>query len=323
MMETGKSTEDARSLPEPRRLHLIRRRRRRRQRQGNLAAALTQSMALAVVGTAGAYPSWVLVSGGEIQIVLGASWVINKAGPASGSLLLGPNGAPLMLAIAFCCVFSVLIGSLALTLDFLGWRRWRSWAPLCHGFAALLIACATALGFCLLQVISRRIRTRKEFQGYDLSISPGQSLFLGSLACILAAAATYISFKTPAPIEPPRTTRDLQKLEELRFFPSRVGPGEFTDSSAASFSLRNTFGRQSSSTDDMASEKEELYDCENCRKLQTSSSHECSLEKRRGQQKAKEDPGRGWPRRLFRKENEHLAKVVEGENEETVCSSET
>ncbi|XP_039217044.1 uncharacterized protein LOC120316010 [Crotalus tigris] len=319
MMEIGKRIEDARNFPESRRLRVILRRRKRRQREGNLAAALTQSMALAVVGTAGAYPSWVLMSGGEIQIVLGASWVINKAGPASGSLLLGPNGAPLMLAIAFCCILSVMIGSLALTLDFLGWRRLRPWAPLCHGFAALLIACATALGFCLLKVISRRIHTKKEFHGYDLSISPGQSLFLAFLACILAAAATYISLKTPAPMEPPRTTQDLEKLEELRFFPSRVGPGEFTDTSAASFSLRNTFGRERSSTDDMASEKEELYDCEKGRKLQTSSSHECSLEKRRGQQKTKKDPGRRW---LFRRENKHLAKV-EGKNEETVCNSET
>lgn len=256
-----------------------------------MAAALTQSMALAVVGTAGAYPSWVLVSGGDVQIVLGASWVINKAGPASGALLLGPKGAPLMLAIAFCCVFSVLIGSLALTLDFLGWRRWRSWAPLFHGFTTLLIVSATALGFCLLEVITRRIRTKKEFHGYDLSISPGQSLFLAFLACILAAVATYISFKTPVLMEAPRCTRDLEKLEDLRFFPSRVGTGEFTDTSAVSFSLRNKFGRGSSSMDDdTASEREELYECEKCRKLHVSSSHECPLEKRKRQQEAKEEP---------------------------------
>ncbi|XP_026521606.1 uncharacterized protein LOC113410998 [Notechis scutatus] len=319
MLETGRRSEYAGTLAASRRLRLILRRRRRRQREGNLAAALTQSMALAVIGTAGAYPSWVLVSGGDLQIVLGASWVINKAGPASGSLLLGPNGAPLMLAIAFCCIFSVLIGSLALTLDFLGWRRWRSWAPFFHGFTTLLIVSATALGFCLLEVIARRIRTKKEFHGYHFSISPGQSLFLAFLACILAAAATYISFRTPALTEPSHSPRDLEKLEEIRFFPSRAEPGESTDISTASFPLRRIFGLGSDSMDDRASEREELYECENCRNLRTSSFHECSLEKRRRLQEAKEVPDRKWPRRLFQGES----KAVESENEEKVCSSET
>ncbi|KAG8136106.1 hypothetical protein E2320_009089 [Naja naja] len=124
-------------------------------------------------------------------------------------------------------------------------------------------------------------------------------------------------------MEPPHSSRDLEKLEELRFFPSRVEPGEFTDISSASLPLRHKFGLGSDSMDDRASEREELYECENCRKLRTSSFHECSLEKRRRLQEAKEEPDRKWPRRLFQGESRDSAKVVESANEEKVCSSET
>ncbi|KAJ7325014.1 hypothetical protein JRQ81_018034 [Phrynocephalus forsythii] len=182
------------------------------RREGSLAAALAQSMALAVIGTAGAYPSWVLVQDDkDRQVVLGAAWAIARVDPAPGSPLLGPAGAPLMAAIALCCLLSVLSGSLALAMDFLGLRRWRSLAPLLHGLTALLIACAAALGSCLLAL----------------------SLFLAFLACALASAATGLSCMSPALVQPARSSWDLGRPGSVspRFFPHGALPAESGTSS--------------------------------------------------------------------------------------------
>ncbi|XP_061459936.1 uncharacterized protein LOC133373771 [Rhineura floridana] len=195
-------------------------RRSRHRREGSLAAALAQSMALAIIGTAGAYPSWVLVQNAETQIVLGAAWAIIQNDPAPGTPLLGPTGGQLMLAIAFCCLFSVPAGSLALTLDFFGRQRYRSLTPLMHGLTAVLIACTAALGSCLLALVRGRIRADPELS--DLSTSPGQSLFLAFLACTLASTATGFSCVSPARVEPARSSWDLGRPGAPRYFHSSV-----------------------------------------------------------------------------------------------------
>lgn len=179
------------------------------RREGSLAAAIAQSMALAMISTAGAYPSWVLVSNKRVQVVLGASWAITRKEPAPDSPLLGPAGPPLMLAIAFCCLAGVMSGLLALTLDFLGRRRHRALAPVCHCLTALLMTCAAALGSCLLTMVRGRTRTVAALKPFSLSASPGQSLFLAGLACALAATATGLSCTSPAQAQPQRSSWDL------------------------------------------------------------------------------------------------------------------
>lgn len=219
LMECAVSaSEKADNLLESKTFRLILLRQSHVRREGSLAAALAQSMALAVIGTAGAYPSWVLVQDEGRQMVLGAAWAIAQVDPAPDTPLLGRAGGPLMLAIAFCCLFSVASGSLALTMDFLGRRQCRSLAPLFHALTALLIACAAALGSCLLALV----RGRSHLEAGNLSTSPGQSLFLAFLACALASTATGLSCMSPAQVQPARSSWDFGQPGVSSFFQSVV-----------------------------------------------------------------------------------------------------
>lgn len=266
-MECVASASDkAEDLLESKTFRLILLRQSRVRREGSLAAALAQSMALAVIGTAGAYPSWVLVQDERRQIVLGAAWAIAQVDPAPDTPLLGPAGGPLMLAIAFCCLFSVLSGSLALTMDFLGRRQCRSLAPLFHGLTALLIACAAALGSCLLALV----RGRSHLEAGDLSTSPGQSLFLAFLACALASTATGLSCMSPALVQPARSSWDFGRPGVASFFQSALptDSGNSSDISATTVSLQEVEEeerqgrRESASTLGARSGKVHWYDKE-------------------------------------------------------------
>uniref|UniRef100_A0ACB8FB62 Uncharacterized protein n=1 Tax=Sphaerodactylus townsendi TaxID=933632 RepID=A0ACB8FB62_9SAUR len=189
---------------------------RQSRREGSLAAALVQSMALAVISTAGAYPSWVLVTSKRQQVVLGAAWAISQADPPRRSPVLGPSGGPLMMAIAFCCLCSVLTGATAIGLDFLGRRHGRRLAPLLHGLTAVLITCASAFGSSLLGLMRGRTRREPELQPLNFRVTPGQSLFLSFLACALAATATGLSCSSPALVAPARSSRDLGRVGRRR-----------------------------------------------------------------------------------------------------------
>ncbi|XP_042315705.1 uncharacterized protein LOC121926631 [Sceloporus undulatus] len=221
-MESGGSSSSAWKGGSPlgsRTFRLVLLRRLRPRREGSLAAALAQAMALAVTGTAGAYPSWVLVTRGEGhpepgELVLGAAWAFTRDDPAPEAPLLGSAGGPLMLAMAACCLLAVLSGSAALALDFLGQRRWRLLAPLLHGLTAVLIACAAALGSCLLALVRGRLQAEPELRSLGFSTSPGQSLFLAFLACALASTATGLSCTSPARVEPARSSWDFGAGEE-------------------------------------------------------------------------------------------------------------
>ncbi|XP_037765161.1 transmembrane protein 127 [Chelonia mydas] len=175
-----------------------------RRRQGSLAAAVAQCLALGVMCTAGAYPSWVLVTSGDgrNQSVLGVVWAVHPRDPAPDSPLLGRAGGALMASIAVCCVLAILSGYGALVLDFLGLRRGGVAAPLLHGLATLLAAGAAALCSCLFQLVRSRLRTEKELQHRGFSSTPGQSFFLSILACALAATATGLSCSASARVGP-------------------------------------------------------------------------------------------------------------------------
>ncbi|KAL8187950.1 UNVERIFIED_CONTAM: hypothetical protein K2H54_058263 [Gekko kuhli] len=187
------------------------------RREGSLAAALVQSMALAVISTAGAYPSWVLVTSSKRQVVLGASWAINQADPPPHSPLLGRMGGALMMAIAFCCLLSVLTASSAIGWDFLGRQQCRRLGPMLHGLTALLITCSAALGSSLLVQVRGRTRIVPELQPLKFTASPGQSLFLSFLACALASTATGLSCSSPALVATARSSRDVGRPSTRRF----------------------------------------------------------------------------------------------------------
>ncbi|XP_074860342.1 uncharacterized protein LOC142018432 [Carettochelys insculpta] len=189
-----------------------------KRRQGSLAAAVAQCLSLGVMCTAGAYPSWVLVSSDGIQLVLGAAWVMNPKEPPPHSPLLGHTGGILMVSIAVSCILAILSGYGALVLDFLGLQWGRVAAPLLHGVTALLAAGAAALCSCLFQLIRSRLQTEKELQPLGLSSTLGPSFFLAILACALAATATSLSCSAsartglPAGRSPLRTLRRRQRL---------------------------------------------------------------------------------------------------------------
>ncbi|XP_053896869.1 uncharacterized protein LOC128843786 [Malaclemys terrapin pileata] len=196
-----------------------------RRRQGSLAAAVAQCLALSLICTAGAYPSWVLVSSGDRRndSVLGAVWAVHPRDPAPDSPLLGRAGGVLMVSIAVCCVLAILSGYGAVVLDFLGLRRGAVAAPLLHGLATLLAAGAAALCSCLLELVRSRLRTEKELQHRGLSSTPGQSFFLCILACTLAATATGLSCSASARVgpaaglSPPRTARRRKRPSFLKY----------------------------------------------------------------------------------------------------------
>ncbi|XP_030430873.1 uncharacterized protein LOC115657317 [Gopherus evgoodei] len=175
-----------------------------RRRRGSLAAAVAQCLALGLMCTAGAYPSWVLVSSGDRRndSVLGAVWAVHPRDPAPDSPLLGRAGGVLMVSIAVCCALAILSGYGALVLDFLGLQRGGVAAPLLHGLATLLAAGAAALCSCLFELVRSRLRTEKELQHRGLSSTPGQSFFLSILACALAATATGLSCSASARVGP-------------------------------------------------------------------------------------------------------------------------
>ncbi|TFK11180.1 cytochrome c oxidase assembly factor 3-like protein, mitochondrial [Platysternon megacephalum] len=195
-----------------------------RRRQGSLAAAVAQCLALSLMCTAGAYPSWVLVSGGDRRndSVLGAVWAVHPRDPAPDSPLLGRAGGVLMVSIAVCCVLAILSGYGAVVLDFLGLRRGAVAAPLLHGLATLLAAGAAALCSCLFELVRSRLRTEKQLQHSGLSSTPGQSFFLSILACALAATATGLSCSASARVgpaaglSPPGTARRRKRLSFLK-----------------------------------------------------------------------------------------------------------
>ncbi|XP_024050814.2 uncharacterized protein LOC112103337 [Terrapene carolina triunguis] len=196
-----------------------------RRRQGSLAAAVAQCLALSLICTAGAYPSWVLVSSGDRRndSVLGAVWAVHPRDPAPDSPLLGRAGGVLMVSIAVCCVLAILSGYGAVVLDFLGLRRGAVAAPLLHGLATLLAAGAAALCSCLLELVRSRLRTEKELQHRGLSSTPGQSFFLSILACTLAATATGLSCSASARVgpaaglPPPGTARRRKRPSFLKY----------------------------------------------------------------------------------------------------------
>lgn len=175
-----------------------------RRRRGSLAAAVAQCLAVGLMCTAGAYPSWVLVSSddGRNDSVLGAVWAVHPRDPAPDSPLLGRAGGVLMVSIAACCALGILSGYGALVLDFLGLRRGGVAAPLLHGLATLLAAGAAALCSCLFELVRSRLRTEKELQDRGLFSTPGQSFFLSILACALAATATGLSCSASARVGP-------------------------------------------------------------------------------------------------------------------------
>ncbi|KAG6939250.1 hypothetical protein G0U57_002484 [Chelydra serpentina] len=195
-----------------------------RRRQGSLAAAVAQCLALGLMCTAGAYPSWVLVTSGDEknQSVLGAVWAVHPRDPAPDSPLLGRAGGVLMVSIAVCCVLAILSGYGALVLDFLGLRRGGVAAPLLHGLATLLAAGAAALCSCLFELVRSRLRTEKELQHRGFSSTPGQSFFLAILACALAATATGLSCSASARVgpaaglSPPGMARRRKRLSFLQ-----------------------------------------------------------------------------------------------------------
>lgn len=168
------------------------------RRTGSLAAVVAQALAVGLMFLAGAYPSWVLVSGDEVQFVLGAVWALNPIAPPPDSPLLGPAGVPLILSIAICCLVAILSGCSALLLDFLGLQQACAAAPFLHGLAALLALGAAALCSCLFEVTRSRLQTEKELQPLRLTSTFGPSFFMCILACALAAAATGFSCSASA-----------------------------------------------------------------------------------------------------------------------------
>lgn len=195
-----------------------------RRREGSLAAALVQSMALAVITTAGAYPSWVLVTSPKHQLVLGAAWAIHRADPPWDSPLLGPSGGNLLLGIATCCLLTVVTASSAITWDFLGPRKWRRLGPALHCATAFLIACAATLGSSLFAVVRDRARSEPELERLNFTATPGQSLFLSFLASALAATATGLSCSSPALVSTSRSSRDLGRPRGRRFSVEEAEP---------------------------------------------------------------------------------------------------
>ncbi|XP_075793946.1 uncharacterized protein LOC106732037 [Pelodiscus sinensis] len=204
-----------------------------RRQQGSLAAAVAQCLSLAVMCTAGAYPSWVLVSGKEIQFVLGAAWVMNPREPAPNSPLLGRTGGGLMISIAVCCILAILCGYGALVLDFLGLRRGRVVAPLLHGVVALLAAGAAAVCSCLFQLTRSRLQTEKELNSLGLSSTPGPSFFLAILACALAGIATALSCSASARVGPAagRSALGRVRRNEIPSFEGEVEEASETERS--------------------------------------------------------------------------------------------
>lgn len=165
-----------------------------KRRRGSLEAAVVQSLALGMICTTAAYPSWVVVRMDSLHFVLGIICVLNQIEPSSNCHFVGRAGLAFMSLTALCCLLALLSSCGAMLLDILGLKPGRVTAPFLHGLVVVFTAIAV-VSSCGLWVLTRHnLRTAQHPQLLGHSSVFGSSFYFCILACALAVVATGCSY---------------------------------------------------------------------------------------------------------------------------------